>query len=116
MFNKYQYRRIINFTTYGNLGISSKVIEEICYNTIKEIKGVILPDNRSLLLKSPIDCKFKKNGDLFIELHIIVDYGYNVTDICNYVQERVEQSLLFLVEMKAKKISVHVDNIKTKRS
>ena len=116
MFHNYKYRRIINFTTYGNLGISTKVIEEICENTIKDIKGVIIPDNRTMFFSSPINVNFKKDGALYIDLHICVDYGYNVTDICNYVQERVEQSLLFLVEMKAKKITVHVENIKTKRS
>ena len=112
----YKYRRIINFNRFGDLGISEKVIEEIVENTISEIEGVKLPENRGLAFKSPIDCSFKKDGALFINIDIEVEYGYNVSDICNYVQERVEQSLLFLVEMKAAKITIHVDNIKTQRS
>ncbi len=112
--SKYKYHLIKNFTTNGNLGISTKAISEITTTAIKEVEGVIIPDSHSVLFKTePVNCRFNGKGDLFINIFIRVKYGYNVGEICNYLQEKVEQVLMFTTEIRPKKIHIKVDDIKS---
>jgi uncharacterized alkaline shock family protein YloU len=112
--SKYKYHLIKNFTTNGNLGISTKTISEIATQAIKEVEGVEIPDSHSVLFKTePVSCKFNAKGDLTLNVFIRVQYGYNVGEVCSFLQERIEQVLMFTTEIKPKKINIKVDNVKS---
>jgi len=111
MFGKIQYHKIVNFTTNGNLGISTQVIDDITVKAITEVKGASLPDSHSLLARYPVTCKFNPVGDLVIDAYICIGYGYNVSEVCALVQDKIEQSLMYMTEIKPKRIHLHVANI-----
>lgn len=109
----YKYHKIYNFTTNGNLEISTKVIEEIAIQAINKVEGATLPSKRTLLFdKKPVECLFKKNGDFIMTVNIRVAYGYNVGDVSNAVQERVSQDLLYMTEIRPRKVHVNIADVK----
>ena len=110
---KYKYHKILNFTTNGNLEISTKVLEEIAIQAVMKVEGATLPSARTLLFeKQPVKCFFKKNGDFIVNINIRVAYGYNVSDISKAVQEQVENDLLYMTEIRPRKVHVNVADIK----
>lgn len=112
MANKYKYHMINNFTTNGDLGISTKAIEGIVKTAVSEIEGVAFPESHYVFFqKDAVLCRFNPLGDLTININILVKYGYNVEEVCQYVQEKVERVVLFTTEIKPKKIHIKVDRV-----
>ena len=110
---KHKYHKIYNFTTNGNLEISTKVLEEIAIQAVEKVEGATLPSSRSLLFdKQPVECVFKKNGDFIVTINIRVEYGSNVSEISKAVQEQVEHDLLYMTEIRPRKVHVNVADIK----
>lgn len=110
---KYKYHKIYNFTTNGNLEISTKVLEEIAIQAVEKVEGATLPSSRSLIFdKQPVECVFKKNGDFIVTINIRVAYGSNVSEISKLVQEQVEHDLLYMTEIRPRKVHVNVADIK----
>ncbi len=107
-----KYHMIKNFTTNGDLGISTKAITEIVTIAISEVDGVVLPISHSFLFRREnVKCRFNAIGDLIIKCSILVKYGNNVEEMCNFLQEKIERVLMFTTEIKPKKIHIKVGNI-----
>jgi uncharacterized alkaline shock family protein YloU len=110
------YHRIVNFKSSGVLGISHKVFEEITATAIQEVEGCSISDTYALIFKrAPISCKFGKSGDLIINANIRVQYGYSVSEISKLVQERIERTMMFMTEIRPKKINLHVEDVKIEK-
>ena len=89
------------------------VLEEIAIQAVEKVEGATLPSSRSLLFdKQPVECVFKKNGDFIVTINIRVAYGSNVSEISKNVQEQVEHDLLYMTEIRPRKVHVNVADIK----
>ena len=73
MANQYKYHMIKNFTTNGDLGISTKAIDEIVTAAISEVEGVEFKESHIIIFqKPPVYCHFSPLGDLIIDIDINV--------------------------------------------
>jgi uncharacterized alkaline shock family protein YloU len=109
------YYNLYNFTTYGSLGISQKVLEDITRFTLSEMKEIVIPDEKKKLSfrKRSIRCDIVvTTNEVFIYLNLGIKYGHNVTDVCQEVQDRVENALLAMADLRPKKIFIEVVDIK----
>ncbi len=110
---KYKYHKIYNFTTNGDLEISTKVLEEITIQAVNKVEGATLPSSRTMLFdKRPVKCLFRQNGDFVVSVDIRVEYGFNVSEVSRLVQERIEQDLLYMTEIRPRKVHVNIADIK----
>lgn len=102
------------FTRNGSLGMSYKVFEEITRFAIREVQGATLNDNPAFLFNvaSPITCRISKNGDLAVKINLRIKYGFNVSEVSNLVQSKVEESIYNMTEIHPSKIDIHVEDIK----
>lgn len=108
-----EYHKIVNFSRNGDLGISNNVICEIALQAIKDIDGVEIADFQNRLFsKGPIVCKFSKKDEVLLDVYIKIKYGYNVAETCAKVQERIEHDLLYMTEIKPKRIHVTIADMK----
>jgi len=106
-----EYHKINNFTSNGDLGISSNVIAGIAKEAVAEVEGASIANSHTMFGKKPVEVSFNKKGELHIQCDINVAYGYNVQDICLKVQERIEHNLLYMTEIKTNKVDVNVNNV-----
>lgn len=112
MASKYKYHMIKNFTTNGDLGISTKCINEIVKIAVLEIEGVAMQKSHTVFFeRDVVSCRFSPLGDLSININILVKYGYNVEEVCRKIQEKVENIVLYTTEIKPKKIHISVDEV-----
>lgn len=52
-----------------------------------------------------------ENGDLSLEIHITVKYGFKIPDIAWEIQEKVKAEVENVTGLKVVKVNVHVDGI-----
>lgn len=95
------YHYIKNYSNFGKIGISYTAISDMIKETLKDVKNFSI---------TKINCETKEN--VFIaNLAIKVDYGTNVNEVTNVIQEKVETSLANMCEIGNPKINVKVDGI-----
>ncbi len=109
------YYNLYNFTTYGSLGINQKVLEDISRLTLREINEIVIPDEATTLShrKRSVKCDIVVNtNDVFIYLNIGVKYGHNITEVCLLIQDRIENALLAMADIRPKKVFIRVVDVK----
>jgi len=57
---------------------------------------------------SAISVEINKNGEVRVEIPLIIKYGYNIPDIASRVQENVRQSLEKMTNLAVKDINIKV--------
>lgn len=105
----------------GEIKISDDVISVIATVAALSVDGVTkmsgtLTDDLSLKFKiKASDTKGVKvafvEGALQLELFIFVEYGVNVVDIAERVQEAVKESVTMMTDMNISSIDVYVEGI-----
>jgi uncharacterized alkaline shock family protein YloU len=106
------YFLIENFTNNGALGISYQVFEEIAKICVSEVEGATLSSNEGLFkLNRPVLCNIQSDG-IEITVNVKIDTGLNVNDVCLKVQEKVQDSIYDMTEIKPKKIDIKVTGVK----
>ena len=92
--------------------ISSLACVEI--EGVKKVGGVFLSSLMELVGKKPllaIKVEINKNGEVKIEIPIIIKYGFNIPEIANKVQESVRQALEKMTNLPIKDINISVQGI-----
>lgn len=107
-------------TDLGTIRIHKKVIASISSLAAVEIEGVkrVGGDFKSGLLEligkkflSAINVEISKNGEVGLEIPLVIKYGYNIPDIANKVQENVRNSLEKMTNLSIKNIDINVQGI-----
>lgn len=107
-------------TDLGTIRIHKKVIASIASIAATEIEGVkriggdfktglleLVGKKSSLAIKVEID----KNGEVKLEIPLVIKYGFNLPDIANKVQENVHKALEKMTNLLIKDINVNVQVI-----
>ncbi len=104
----------------GILRIHKNVIASISSIAASEIEGVkrVGRDLKSGLLailgkksSSAIKVEISKIEEVKVEIPLIIQYGYNIPEIANRVQENVRQALEKMSNLSIKEINVNVQGI-----
>lgn len=108
----------------GVIEIHQHYFSELIGNTVTSCFGVAGMANsgasqglRSFLFrrKNYMDkgvCVRAENGDLVIELHIIVTYGVNIATIVDSIINKVRYTVEQAIGLQVKKVNVFVDGMK----
>ena len=108
-----EYHKMFNFSRNGELGISNAVIFEIVTHAVNDCEGAEVAESQSRLFsKGPVVCKYSKNDELILEVSVKVKYGYNIADTSMKVQEKIEHDLLYMTEIRPKKIHLTIADLK----
>lgn len=107
-------------TDLGNIRIHNNVIASIACLAAMEIEGVkaIGGDFKSNLLeflgkKSPsaIKVEFDKNGEIKLQVPLIVKYGFNIPEVAARVQENTRNNLEKMTNLTVKDIHINIQGI-----
>jgi len=104
----------------GLVRIHKNVISSISSIAALEIEGVkkIDKDLKSILLgfwgqsaNTAIKVEIYKNGEVKVEIPLVIKYGYNIPDIAVRVQDNVRQALERMSNLSVKDVNVNVQGI-----
>jgi len=107
-------------TDYGMIRIHDNVIASIASVAACEIEGVKsvgrnfrtgileLIDRKNL---SAIKVEKDKNGDITLQIPLVIKYGVNIPEIANKVQENVRQALEKMTNLSIKDVNVNIQAI-----
>ncbi len=107
-------------TDLGTIKIHKNVIASIAAIAANEIEGVksIGRDFRAGILElfgkkalGVIKVVIDKNGDVWLEITLIIKYGYNIPDVANKVQENVRNALEKMTSLSIKDVNINVQGI-----
>lgn len=110
-------RREESHTDLGTIRIHKKVIASIASLAATEIEGVkriggdfktglleLMGKKSSMAIRVEID----KNGEVKLEIPLVIKYGFNIPDIANKVQESVHSALEKMTNLSIKDININV--------
>ena len=107
-------------TDLGNIRIHKNVIASISCLAATEIEGVkgIGVNSKIDFLEifgarrlSAIKVEFDKNGEIKVEVPLIVKYGFNIPEVAAAVQENVRNNLEKMTNLTVKDIHINVQAI-----
>ena len=110
---------ITNQTEKGNISISEDVISVMVNAAVSEIEGVAgLTNPTSSDIAELLGIKnapkgiriYSEDGQIIVDLVILVRYGYGVTVVAKKVQEQVAANVESMTGLKGK-VNVHVTGI-----
>ncbi len=107
-------------TEFGVVRIHKNVVVAIAAIAAGEIEGVkrIGGDFKSGLLEligrkdaAAIKVDIEKNGEVKVDLPLVIKYGFNIPDVANSVQENVRSALEKMTNLSLKEININVQGI-----
>jgi uncharacterized alkaline shock family protein YloU len=107
-------------TELGTVRIHKNVVASIASLAATEIEGVkrIGGDFKSGILGLigkkaifAIKVGFDKNEEIKLDIPLVIQYGYNIPDIANSVQESVRNALEKMTSLSIKDININVQGI-----
>ena len=97
------YHYIENYSNVGKIGISYNAISEMLKESIKDIKH--------MGLSKAISCEVGKDKVFYVTVFVKIDYGTNINEISEQIQERMETALHNMCEIKNVKINIKLEGI-----
>lgn len=107
-------------TDQGMIKIHKNVIASIASLAAVEIEGVkrIGGDFKSGILEMlgkktllAVKVEFEKNDEVKLEVPIVIEYGFNIPDVANKVQESIRCALEKMTNLSVKDIDIKVQGI-----
>ena len=100
------YHYIENYSNVGKIGIAYNAINEMLKEAIKDVKHVTLAKG--------ISCEVSKDKVFYVTVSIKIDYGTNINKVSDAIQERIENALINMCEIKNSKINIKLEGINVK--
>lgn len=97
----------------GNVSMNVRVFDEIVKKTVNEMKYVSLDTSKGIPIagtKTVVSCSIK-NNDVYINIHVRLKYGMNVSKMTKEIQEKIATSIKQMTDVDVKHIDIEVDNI-----
>ncbi|MBU0468172.1 MAG: Asp23/Gls24 family envelope stress response protein [Candidatus Omnitrophica bacterium] len=113
-----------NSIDLGSIQVHKSVIEEIIDAAIRDMEGVSLVEEKlsgtifRLLGKKKypgISIKTLDEGQLSVEVKVIVRYGLNIPETARQIQDTIKMSLDKTVDLDLKNINVNIHGIERGR-
>jgi uncharacterized alkaline shock family protein YloU len=98
----------------GRITISSDAIAHIVGETARECYGVVAMAGRRWLPDRPTrGIEIHREGDeVTIDLHVVVEYGLNLTEVASTVRNRVAYEVGRLTGLPVRAVEVHIDDVR----
>lgn len=56
------------------------------------------------------------DGEIIVDLSIIVQFGYQVPRVALEVQDRVKEQILYMTDIEVSQVNVHIESIEAEKS
>lgn len=111
---------VINNLDSGTVHITEDVIASIASFEASKIDGVV---NMSASLTSGVVERISgknpnkgitvniENENVYVNMRIIVEYGKNIIDICNNIQNRVKETIENMTNLNVIEVNITVDSV-----
>ena len=90
----------------GKITYNSDIVSGIVVLSLQEIEGIRLVPSKSKGIK----LNFEKDG-VFVDISVIVCYGYNVPEVAYRIQQTIKQMVESMTHYKIAKVDVHVQSV-----
>ena len=100
-------------TVNGSILMSVRVFDEITKKAVMEMKDVSLDTTKGIQIpgtKAVVSCSIKDN-DIYIDIHIRLKYGVNISKKTKEIQEKIATSIKQMTDVDVRHIDIEVDNI-----
>ena len=97
----------------GQISMNVQVFDEITKKTVKDMDNVSLDTTKGFQIpgtKKVVSCSIKEN-EVYINIHVRLKYGVNVSQITKEIQEKIAFAILEMTGVETKHINIEVDNI-----
>ncbi len=103
----------------GTLRISGEAVAQIVGHTAAECYGVVGMAGKGLKrlltrdkLTQGIEVSANGDGDLLIDLHVVVEYGLNLAEVAATVRSRVAYEIERLTWLRVAAVEVHIEDVR----
>ena len=90
----------------GKITYNSDIVSGIVVLSLQEIEGIQLVPAKNKGIK----LNFEKDG-VFVDISVIVCYGYNVPEVAYRIQQTIKQMVESMTHYKIAKVDVHVQSV-----
>ena len=90
----------------GKITYNSDIVSGIVVLSLQETEGIQLVPSKSKGIK----LNFEKDG-VFVDISVIVCYGYNVPEVAYRIQQTIKQMVESMTHYKIAKVDVHVQSV-----
>ena len=96
--------QVAGMTALDCFGIVGMGIVSVKDGIVKQLKGNNITQG--------IHVTFDENGDIVVELHIVVAYGVSISTVCDNLISTVQYSIEEMTGMKVKAINIFVEGVR----
>jgi uncharacterized alkaline shock family protein YloU len=96
--------QVAGMTALDCFGIVGMGIVSVKDGIVKQLKR----DN----ISKGINVQFDENGDIIVELHIVVAYGVSIKAVTDNLMQSIKYKVEDFTSLKVKKINIYVEDVK----
>lgn len=90
----------------GKIVYNAGIVQNIVEIAVAEVEGTIPADGK----KGGISLFLEKDG-VYVDVSVIVKYGYNVPELAYRVQQSIKQSVENMTRFKVAEVNVHIQDV-----
>ncbi len=90
----------------GKIIYSADIVQNIVELAVAEVEGTVTTDGR----KPEVSLSREKEG-IFVEVSVVVKYGYNVPELAYRIQQSVKQSVENMTRFRVAEVDVHIQDV-----
>ena len=90
----------------GKVVYNAGIVHNIVALAVAEVEGAMLVPGK----KSGISLYLEKDG-IYVDVSVVVKYGYNVPELAYRIQQTVKQSVENMTHFKVAQVDVHIQDV-----
>ena len=90
----------------GKIVYNTGIVQNIVALAVAEVEGVIPSQSK----RDSVSLYVEKDG-VYVDIAVVVKYGYNVPDVAYRVQQTVKQSVENMTHFKVAEVNVHIQDV-----
>ena len=90
----------------GKIVYNTGIVQNIVALAVAEVEGVIPTQGK----KDGVSLYLEKDG-VYVDISVVVKYGYNVPDLAYRIQQTVKQSVENMTHFKVAEVDVHIEDV-----
>lgn len=100
------FRLTSNNRQSGKIVYNTGIVQNIVALAVAEVEGVVPNQSK----REGVSLYLEKDG-VYVDISVVVKYGYNVPDVAYRVQQTVKQSVENMTHYKLAEVNVHIQDV-----
>ncbi len=90
----------------GKIVYNAGIVQNIVQIAVTEVEGATLADGK----RGGISLYLERDG-IYVDVSVVVKYGYNVPELAYRVQQSVKQSVENMTRFKVAEVNIHIQDV-----